>query len=172
MKSVMILSSVTFLLIFGGISVMSLQLSNRGGGGEDLSPQDAAASQRLLQEVASERDRVQRDREYLAGLRQSQAAREVVMSQVHAEILEVIGQLETQQSVFIEEQEVAASRLAKMYEAMKPDRAAAILSSMNMDVTLAILARMKERQAARVLAAMDAGMAAQLSTRLSLQGGA
>jgi len=31
---------------------------------------------------------------------------------------------------------------------------------------------MKERQAARVLAAMDAGMAAQLSTRLSLQGGA
>jgi len=172
MKSVMIISSVTFLLIFGGISVMSLQLSNRGAGGDDLSPQDAAASARLLHEVAQERDRVQRDREYLVGLRQSQAAREVVMSRVHAEILEVIGKLETQQGVFIEEQEVAASRLAKMYEAMKPDKAANILASMNMEVTLAILSRMKERQAARVLSSMDAGLAAQLSTRLSLQGGA
>ena len=172
MKSVLIISSVTFLLIFGGISVMSLQLGNRGAAGVDISPQDAAAGARLLHEVAQERDRVQRDREYLAGLHQSQAAREVVMGRVHAEILEVVDKLEKQQGVFIEEQEVAATRLAKMYEAMKPAKAANILASMDPEVTLAILSRMKERQAARVLSSMDAGLAAQLSTRLSLQGGA
>jgi flagellar motility protein MotE (MotC chaperone) len=172
MKSVIIFSSVTFLLIFGGISALSLQLAGRQAAGEDLSPQDAAASERLLYEVAAERDRVQRDREYLAGLRQSQAAREVVMGQVHEELLEIIGRLESKQSVFVAEQEEAASRLAKMYEAMKPEKAANILAAMDRDVCLAILARMKERSAANVLARMDAGLAAQLSTRLSLQGGA
>jgi len=172
MKSVIIISSVTFLLIFGGISAMSLQLAGRSGGAQELSPQDAATSERLLREVAVERDRVQRDREYLAGMHQSQAAREAVMAQVHEELLAVIGRLESQQRVFVAEQEEAASRLAKMYEAMKPDKAANILAAMDRDVCLAILARMKERQAARVLSYMDAGLAAQLSTRLSLQGGA
>ena len=172
MKSVIIISSVTFLLIFGGISALSLQLAGRQGGGEELSPQDAAASERLLHEVAVERDRIQRDREFLAGLNQSQAAREVVMGQVHTELLQIIGRLENQQSVFVAEQEEAASRLAKMYEAMKPQKAANILAAMDREVCLAILGRMKERQAAKVLSYMDAGLAAQLSTRLSLQGGA
>ncbi len=70
------------------------------------------------------------------------------------------------------EQEEAASRLAKMYEAMKPQKAANILATMDRNVCLAILSRMKERQAAKVLSFMDAGLAAQISTRLSLQGGA
>jgi flagellar motility protein MotE (MotC chaperone) len=170
MKSVMIISCVTFLLIFGGISVMSLQLSGRTGSGDDLSPADAAAGQRLLSDVSAERDRLQREREYLAGLHQSQAAREVVMGQVHQEILGVIGRLETQQEVFIEEQEVAATRLAKMYEAMKPDQAAQILSAMDMEVILEIMTRMNERAAAKIMANMDAMLAAQISTRLSTRG--
>jgi len=172
MKSVIIISSVTFLLIFGGIVALSLQLAGHAAAREDLPPADAAASARLLREVAVERDRMQREREYLAGLNQSQAAREAVMGQVHEQLLGVIGRLETQQAAFVVEQDEAATRLAKMYEAMKPEKAAVILASMDRDVCLAILARMKERQAARVLASMDAGLAAQLSTRLSLQGGA
>ncbi|MEZ4388759.1 MAG: hypothetical protein R3D98_14545 [Candidatus Krumholzibacteriia bacterium] len=62
--------------------------------------------------------------------------------------------------------------MAKMYEAMKPAKAASILSTMDMEVTLAVLRRMKERPAAKILSFMDAGVAAQLSTRLSLQEGA
>ena len=43
MKSVIIFSSVTFLLIFGGIAALSLQLSGRQAGAADLAPEDAAA---------------------------------------------------------------------------------------------------------------------------------
>lgn len=171
MKSVIIFSSVTFLLIFGGIAALSLELAGRQAGAADLESQDPTTSLRLLQQAAVERDRVQREREYLAGLRQSQAAREAVMGQVHERLLGVIGRLEQQQTAFLEVQDDAATRLAKMYEAMNPEKAALILSTMDRDVCLAILARMKERQAAKVLGSMDPGLAAQLSTRLSRQGG-
>jgi flagellar motility protein MotE (MotC chaperone) len=170
MKSILIISSVTFLLIFGGIAIMSLNL-NVPGPAAQRDPLDAAASVRLVRESAIERDRLQREHESLAGLRQSQAAQELVMSQVHDRLLEILGRLEEQQATFIFEQDAAAERLAKMYEAMKPDKAAEILSTLDLEVTLAIFGRMKERQAARILSFMNPGRAAQISTRLSLQGG-
>ena len=170
MKSVLILSSVTFLLIFGGIALMSLQLSPPATD-QAIDPNDAAAGARLLRDAAVERDRLQREQEQLAGLRQSQAAQELVMAQVHEQLLATLGRLEKQQVAFIAEQDAAADRLAKMYEAMKPDKAAEILATLDMEISLAIFARMKERQAARILSYMTPGRAAQISTRLSLQGG-
>jgi flagellar motility protein MotE (MotC chaperone) len=172
MKSVLILSSVTFLLIFGGIAVMAVQLSGRMAAPVDGDPVDAVASERLLRDASLERDRLQREAERVAGLQQSQAAREAVMADVHASILGVIDRLEARQGEYVQEQDAAADRLAKMYEAMKADKAASILSTMDLDVVLSIMSRMKERQAAQILSYMDPGMAARLSTRLSMQGGA
>lgn len=171
MKSILIFSSLTFLLIFGGIAVLSLNLGV-GQPAERIDADDAAAGARLLRDAAQERDRLQREQERLAGLRQNHAAQEVVFGQVHEQLLGIIGRLEAQQATFISEQDEAAGRLAKMYEAMKPESAAVILAGLEMEVTLAILSRMKERQAARVLSLMEPGRAAQISTRLSLQGGA
>ncbi|HOX26437.1 MAG TPA: hypothetical protein PLL30_07625 [Candidatus Krumholzibacteria bacterium] len=171
MKSVAVISSVTFLLIFGGIAALSYQLGGSTRGGTDLALEEPAAGGRLLRDAAAERDRLQREREHLAGLQQSQAAREAVMGQVHEQLLGIVGRLEATQAEFVAEQSAAADRLAKMYEAMKPEKAASILATMDPEVSLAILARMKERQAARVLSFMEPGLAAQISTRLSLQGG-
>ncbi len=171
MKSVLIISSVTFLLIFGGVAALVLTLGDRGS---DAPAADTGApgAERLLRDAAAERDRLQRQGEELARLEGAYAAREALMSRIHNQLLETIGKLEKQQDVYIEEQEQASVRLAKMYEAMKADRAAMILSALELDITVAILARMKERAAAEVLSFMDAGLAAQISTRLSLQGGA
>lgn len=171
MKTVVIISTVTFLLIFGGIAVLGLQLAQHSRAGESSDPADQAAEQRLLLNVEAERDRLQREREYLAGFQQSQAAREVLMDKVHAELLQVVDRIDERQNAYIAEQDAAAAKLAKMYEAMKPAKAASILAAMDMEVTLAILKRMKERPAAKILSYMDAGYAAQLSTRLSLQEG-
>jgi len=172
MKSVAIISTVTFLLIFGGIAGLSLQLSKQTSADGPQDPSDAAAGQRLLASIELERDRLQVDREHLAGFEQSQAARAVLMNDVHTQLLGVVRQIEEKQTIYVAEQEAAAAKLAKMYEAMKPAKAAVILASMDMEVTLSVLKRMKERQAAKILAQMDAGMAARLSTRLSLQEGA
>ncbi len=172
MKSILIISTVTFLLIFGGIAVVTVQLGDTTGTEVVVQAADAPASARLLKDVAVERDRLQREREALAGMNQTLAVREVMMGKVHAQLVTIVGEIEDQQQVFVDEQEEAASRLAKMYDAMKPQSAARILSSLDLDVSLAVLRRMKERQAARVLSYMDAGLAARISTRLSLQGGA
>lgn len=171
MKGILITSTVTFLLIFGGIAALALHLSQQAQAGGVDDPADAAANQRLLTNLAADRDRLQREREQLAGMQQMQAAREALMDRVHDELLEVVQEIETKQEAYIAEQDAAAAKLAKMYEAMKPARAANILAAMEMEVTLSILSRMKERPAAKVLAAMDAGIAAQLSTRLSRQEG-
>jgi len=57
-----------------------------------------------------------------------------------------------------------------MYEAMKPAKAAPILSSLDMEIILEIFDRMKEKPAAKILAYMDPGLAARISARLSLKG--
>jgi flagellar motility protein MotE (MotC chaperone) len=172
MKSVVIISTVTFLLIFGGVGALVLTLGDRAPAGDAGEGDDPAAAARLLRDAASERDRLQRASEHLASLEASHAAREQLMARIHDQLLATIGRLETRQDEYVEEQENAAVRLAKMYEAMKAQKAAVILSSLELDVTVSILARMKERAAAEVLSFMDAGLAAQISTRLSLQGGA
>lgn len=170
MKSILVISSLTFLLIFGGIAVMSMQFPAPGAE-QPLDPLEAAAAARLHKEAALERDRLQREHESLAGLRQSNEAQEIVMGKVHEQLLGILGRLENQQARFISEQDSAADRLAKMYEAMKPDKAAEILAALDMEVSLAVFVRMKERPAARILSLMPPGRAAQISTRLSLQGG-
>ena len=172
MKSILIISSITFLLIFGGIGALSLQISKQAHASAFEDPNDAAANERLLRNVAAERDRLQREREYLAGFEQSQAARDVLMERVHQQLLAVVEKIEVKQNTFVAEQDEAANRLAKMYEGMKAPKAASILAAMDMDISIAIIKRMKDRQAAKVLSFMDAGMAAQISTRLSLQQGA
>ena len=60
-------------------------------------------------------------------------------------------------------------KLSKVYEAMPPKDAAAILSGMDVDIVLEVLRNMKERPAAQVLAALDPGRAAALSNMLSAQ---
>jgi len=172
MKSVLIISSVTFLLIFGGVAALVLVLGDRMPAAAAAAEGDQIGGERLLRDAALERDRLQRQKEQLASLEGALAAREAVMSQIHNQLLATIGELEKRQDSFITEQDDAAARLAKMYAAMKPQKAAMILSSLEMEITVAILARMKERAAAEVLTYMDAGLAAQISTRLSLQGGA
>jgi len=57
-----------------------------------------------------------------------------------------------------------------MYEAMKPQQAAPIISALDLDIILDIMSRIKDRQAAKILAKMDPGLAAQVSTRMSLKG--
>ena len=173
MKSVAIISVITFVLIFGGVLLIST----------------AAAPVRQRHGAAGPRAR---------GLRGGRAgvpghgrrarphpareggaaghppgAREVVQEQVpaSAKLLAVIAELEARQARVRRGARASATRLAKMYEAMKPDQAATILSAMDMDVILEIMTRMKERQAAKILASMDAVLAAQISTRLSTRGG-
>ncbi len=173
MKSVIIISVVTFILIFGGVLVMSGQLNKAamGAGAPNMGPEDYEAAERVFRDMAIERDRIQQDKEELLALGQTVAVQEQVLNLSREQLLMVIKKMETKQQEYIEERERSAVKLAKMYEAMKPAQAAPIMQALDMEIILDIMGRMKERQAAKILAKMDAGLAAQVSTRMSLKGG-
>ncbi|MFO7607701.1 MAG: hypothetical protein R6X35_00700 [Candidatus Krumholzibacteriia bacterium] len=173
MKSVAIISVITFVLIFGGVLLLSTHLQQAASATAlpELAAEDYEAAERVFQDMAVERDRIQREKEELLRLRQDVAVQEKVLDQSRQKLQAVIAELESRQAGFVEERERSATRLAKMYEAMKPEQAAPILGALEMDVIIEIMTRMKERPAARILARMDAGLAAQISTRLSSRGG-
>lgn len=173
MKSVIIISAVTFVLIFGGVLVMSGQLNKvaMNAGLPNMGPEDYEAAERVFRDMAVERDRIQQDKEELLALGQAVAVQEQVLNLSREQLMMVIKKLETKQQDYIEERERSAVKLAKMYEAMKPAQAAPIMQALDMEIILDIMGRMKERQAAKILSKMDAGLAAQVSTKMSLKGG-
>jgi flagellar motility protein MotE (MotC chaperone) len=173
MKSVIIISVITFILIFGGVVVVSQNLNKVAMGGvmPDLAPEDYQAAERVFQDMAAERDRIQQEKETLLALRQAVSVQEKVLEQSRSQLEAVISKLDAKQVEYIEEREKSAAKLAKMYEAMKPAQAAPIISALELDIILDIMTRMKERPAAKILSYMDPGLAAQVSTRMSLTGG-
>lgn len=172
MKSVLIISALTFAIIFGGVVLLSTQL-NRVADAEpapELAPADYEGAERVFRDMAVERDRIQQEREQLVAVQQATAAQQAILAQARDDLEAVIKRLEGRQQEFVAERDQSATKLAKMYEAMKPAQAAPIISALDLDIILDIMTRMKERPAAKILAYMDAGLAAQVSTRMSLKG--
>ncbi len=173
MKSIIIISVITFFMIFGGVLVLSTMLNDASQNGDqpELTATDYEAAERVFRDMAVERDRIQQEKEELLALRRSVTVQEQVLVQGRENILQTIKKLEAKQQEYIDERERSAAKLAKMYEAMKPMQAAPIMSSLDLEIILDIMGRMKERPAAKILANMEAGLAAQVSTRMSLKGG-
>jgi flagellar motility protein MotE (MotC chaperone) len=173
MRSVVLISIITFVLIFGGMMLLTTHMQGVSDGEEaqpQLGPEDYAAAERLLQDLAVERDRIQREKEKLLALEQQLAVETKLVNQTKLKLEEVITQLREEQQIYNAEKEKSARKLAKMYEVMKPIKAAPILSALDMDIILEILTRMQEKPAAKILSYMDASLAARISTRLSYKG--
>ena len=171
MKSVLIISVVTFFLIFGGLGILSSQLGGKPSGVQPaLVPAKDLDTAQIMKGLDAERTLVRREKEELVSLRRAVAVQEQVLEEGRRELTAMIREIEDKQHVLTAERDRAAGRLAKMYENMKPAQAAPILSALEMDILLDIMTRMKEREAARILAKMDAGLAARISTELSLGG--
>ncbi len=173
MKTVVIISTITFAVLFGVIVVTSgllqdlvdRQTENLDDGRDDVQNID-----RLFTDLANERDRVQRETERLIALRETIALEEKMLQQHQQRIAAMIDTLDASQARYGEERMATAGKLAKVYEMMKPAQAAPILAGLEVDVVLDIMGLMKERPAARILSCMDAGLAAEISRRMSLKG--
>ncbi len=171
MKSVLIISVVTFFLIFGGLAILSSQLGGNSHGSQQTEvPALNLDVELIMKGLDAERAMIRGEKEELVTMRQAVAVQEQVLEEGRRELSIIIREIEAKQRVLGEERERSAARLAKMYENMKPAQAAPILSALDMDIILDIMTRMKEREAARILANMDTGLAARISTELSLGG--
>ena len=134
MKSVIIISLVTFVLIFGGVLVVSNHLNRAAqtGGLPILTPDDYHAAERVYLDLATERDRIQQEKEELFAMQQEFAIQTQTLAEARTNLQAVIAKLESRQQAFIAEKERSAAKLAKMYEAMKPAQAAPILAALDM----------------------------------------
>jgi flagellar motility protein MotE (MotC chaperone) len=169
MKSVLIISVVTFFLIFGGLAILSSQLGgNLNDGHQAGISANTIDTELVMKSLDAERATVRREKEELMTLRQAVAVQEQVLAEGRRELSDMVIEIDSKQRILGEERERSASRLAKMYENMKSAQAAPILSALDMDIILDIMARMKEREAARILSDMDTELAARISTELSL----
>ena len=85
--------------------------------------------------------------------------------------LDQLGRLRLQIEQLLAQKDQAeqqrAAELAKMYEKMSAEKAAAVLASLDQELAIAILGRMKTKSAARILNSMERDRAAKLSTAFS-----
>ena len=177
MKSILIISTLTFLVIFGvilitnGLFESAMQDLNRAvAESGQAEPDDMEAEQTLYMNMARERDQLQREREADLARRTMYDVEEKLLDEREAKIAAMISELQSAQAAFAAGSDAQATKLSKVYEAMKPAQAAPILSSLDLDIVLPILRNMKDRQAAKILAAMNPALAAEISTRLSVRG--
>lgn len=61
------------------------------------------------------------------------------------------------------EEKKRVSKLARLYNEMKPEEAAKIMENMESDIVIAIFQRMDESQVSQIMASFDAGKAASIS---------
>jgi flagellar motility protein MotE (MotC chaperone) len=166
MKSVIVVSLMTFVLIFGGVAFISNQLNRDAGPDPELLAEQARL-EGLRVGVEAERAAIAREREDLRSLRAAASLQNRVLAAATAHLDSLVRVLENGERSDREDRERSAEHLAKVYENMKPAQAAPILGALEMETILDIMARMKERDAARILASMDADLAARISAGLS-----
>jgi flagellar motility protein MotE (MotC chaperone) len=174
MRSVILFSFLSFIVIFAGTFLVTgvFQGLKTAYEGNDEEAAGAAGADSLSLErqslQARAADLTRRESE-IEDLQESLELERAVLSEefnklsgLRAGIDQAAGEVEV-------ERVRSLKKLAKVYEAMPPKDAAAILSGMDVDIVLEVLRNMKERPAAQVLASLDPGRAAALSNMLSAQ---
>ncbi len=173
MKTILIGSTLSFLLIFGGVFFFAQKMAKQNrpdSVGTELSAEDIDSAELSLMALESERIQLDNDRGRLLDLRQDVSSQQATLTDQLDRIQGAILQLKEEQERYGAARTESAQKLAKMFDAMKPASAAPIFTSLDRDTALDILVRMKEKSAAKLLSAIDPGFAAQLSTKLSLRG--
>jgi flagellar motility protein MotE (MotC chaperone) len=171
MKSVLIFSVLTFVLIFGGVAYLSSQMGQLNSPGVPLLPGfDPSAADLAAKQLAEQRTALRREKDQLMLMRQATVVQNQILSEARDRLLAVAREIESRQGLLSEDRERSAAKLAKMYENMKPQDAAPILGALEIGTVLEVMTRMREREAARVLVHMPPELAAQITTGLSLEG--
>jgi flagellar motility protein MotE (MotC chaperone) len=120
----------------------------------------------LLETLQKERALLQKEWE---GLRFAEKRIAVEHGEIAArkeEVENLLSRVETHVKQMEGERGQMLDQLARVYETMKPNEAAEILSGIDVDTSTDIIRRMKERNAAGVMASLEPRAAARISQRM------
>lgn len=120
-------------------------------------------------------DEANREREEAIGARERRVAEaEARLERMRAELVELIArnealrnELQVRVAHVDEANQDRMRRLIKVYEAMEPEEAAAIINGVSERVALTLFSGMKGKAAAGIMAFLPTGKAAHLSERLA-----
>ncbi|MCX7374880.1 MAG: hypothetical protein NTW56_20995 [Alphaproteobacteria bacterium] len=127
----------------------------------------AEAERALLESLRTRRQDIERRGEEIAQRELLLAAAERRVQQRLEEMRAIQTRLETEARARDQREEAGIRQLVRVYEAMRPRDAAAILDELEMPVLLQVMDRMRDAKAAPVLAAMRPDRARAITTELS-----
>jgi flagellar motility protein MotE (MotC chaperone) len=123
----------------------------------------------LLQALQDERGKLQRQWEELRFEERRVLIEQSEIEERKKDVEALLARVDAKVEVMEEERDQMLAQLARVYETMKPDAAAEILSGIEVDTSTEILRRMKERSAAQVMASLEPKSAARISQRMLRQ---
>ncbi|HID95621.1 MAG TPA: hypothetical protein EYP53_06155 [Candidatus Latescibacteria bacterium] len=121
---------------------------------------DALPAQRVTSSLGEERDLIEEERQKLERERLELRDEKERLSRLKKEVEGLLGRLNSLQDQRVME-------LARLYNSMRADKAAAIARSLDDSTVAKILVRMRARQAAEVLSALEPARAARITDRMS-----
>jgi flagellar motility protein MotE (MotC chaperone) len=162
-----------FPVILGGILFYELKFAHHGEPG--ATEEEATTSifegagaelPLLMSALEEERSGLQKEWEALRFAEERTLLVQSEIGQRKTEIEDLLARVEAKVSVMEEERGEMLAQLARVYETMKPDAAAEILSGIDVETSTEIIRRMKERNAASVMASLEPRAAAKISQRM------
>jgi len=170
MKSVVRISLISFVaivIIYAGY-IMYLRKSAMSH-----QPVVSPADKQQLEAIAFELDALEKKKSAIMAAEERMRAMEAQMDvqrkalvQEQERMQKLLERILAEQKALALGQDKAITKLAKMYEMMKPKDAAQISANLSIDLLAQIIPRMKERAAAKLIAALETSKAVQLTQRL------
>lgn len=170
MKSVVRLSLISFVaivLLYGGyIAYLSKSAAGKRAAvaGPDKKELEAIAFE--LEALERKKSEVLAVEERMRSMEMELEAQRKALIQEQHKMEKLLQRLTAERKALAVGQDKAITKLAKMYEMMKPKDAAQISANLSIELLARIIPRMKERAAAKLIAAMETSKAVQITQRL------
>jgi flagellar motility protein MotE (MotC chaperone) len=133
----------------------------------DTRPPDSSAPAAMIRAIEQRKNELDKRSQELDMKEERLRLMEQEVSQMLKKYAEIREALEEKEKKRKETEEKQVGRLAKMYEAMPPEEAAARIDKMNETLALTLLGKIKEKSAAQILAGLSPAKAAQLTEKLA-----
>jgi len=167
MREVILFSMLSFILIFLGVFYfMGFITIAPPRAVEEQIVADPEVIKDELESIEAQRAALERKRRAVQIAENDLITQKRIIEEEKSRLNQMIKRIEKLVGKLDEEEAKKVSKLAKLYESMKPQDAAKIASSLDIDMLTNIVASMKEKKAAKMLSALPPKKAAEISRRL------
>ena len=170
MKDIILFSVLSFVLILLSV-LLFMGVIVIGPVEEPVEIEDELSLIKVrVEAIEAQRRDVRRKREENLSLRNDLELERRLIAEERQQLEVLLNRIETSLIKLDEEHLERVTKLAKLYESMKPEKAASIASSLDIKLLIEIVTRMKEKQAAKMMAELPPSLAAEVSRRIGKRG--